>query len=605
MLEFLVLAFARIPWDSTGLQCPEICCRVFSATCLACNHCITVDEYCQREPRTFGCAEKRLHTLHDTPAQANKFNGTLQFDVDAKDLKVNLSDAGFSMGGVLNPFVSVRCTSTDDCEMEIEIFQAQENKTCVLAFEDIASNFTSDEVDFKFEDDRGVLVKLDRTARTSMQAARHSKIAQRLTNVSFLRELPPEGATREKAERVADFLDKAREGRKALKRGQAAVKLVQTRRVKQSKRDTLLRMSASCFEDALTEDTDDDDRFKRVFMVFNKTNAQNVLKFDTGGFGYAPIQESPDKPSMPFGGWGEELYSQTFPIFHGMHDRSLFGHQSGHPSPPGPAQLGNGEGGVVPSDAPAPQPPSTSPRAPPLTPPNTPPSTPPSTPPGTPPSSLPRIPPSTPPLPHSPVPWLPPPSTPPDRPSPPHSPPPPSSPPSLPPSAPPSAPPNAPPGAPPSQPPSIPPPTPPLAPPATPPSFPPLSPPSVPPSVPPPTPPPILPGAPPSTPPSIPPFMPPMQLPPHTPSSSACPPSPLTPNTLTDNWPTTPPPPPQGLNQVAIATLVLSGVVAFLLVGVLLYIQAFLMRTQTPESTPLLTTLRTGDPPLVALPPAY
>ena len=136
MHYIIVATLAALPWDA-GSECSDVCCKAFTASCLACNMCVTVEEYCRRAPDTFGCkSENASHSKALEPV----FNSTADLVLNSSKLKFNLSDAGFEYFGRFNPIVQVLCNSTEDCDLQIEVEQKQANKTCVLTFEDVSSN---------------------------------------------------------------------------------------------------------------------------------------------------------------------------------------------------------------------------------------------------------------------------------------------------------------------------------------------------------------------------------------------------------------------------------------------------------------------------------
>jgi hypothetical protein len=313
MLPVLLLSLAIFPLDPTREGCPTICCKAFEVACLACQLCMSAKEYCQKEPSTFGC--KRIESSDDSGLDVDAsnvtyemYNGTHDVTVRFDQIKVNLSDAGFEIDGKLNPVMRVICNNTEDCDLQIEVVQQQPNKTCVVSFEDVSSDMTSDDMDFGFkEEDDGPIAGMQSAARDAFKVQLDQKIHGRLQQLSFMGEVPESGPKREKADRFADFLSKAREGRDAFMRGEQVMqKMVQTRKMKSNLKSTLTRMVSSCFDDTILEDTVTDAELEDTFVSYNTSKRRGDVMFKPGGLGSVDFEIGlPKRPSKPEGGWGD------------------------------------------------------------------------------------------------------------------------------------------------------------------------------------------------------------------------------------------------------------------------------------------------------------
>lgn len=394
MLTVLVLSLAVFPLDPTREGCPTICCKTFKVSCLACQLCMSAKEYCQKEPSTFGCRgiESSDDSGSDTAvsnATYEAYNGTHDVTVRFDQIKVNLSDAGFEIDGKLNPVMRVICNNTEDCDLQIEVVQQQPNKTCVVSFEDVSSDMTSDDIDFGFkEDDDGPIAVMQAASRNASKIELDKKIRRRLQQLSFMGEVPESGPKREKADRFADFLSKAREGRDAFMRGEQAMqKMVQTRKMKSNLKSTLTRMVSSCFDDTILEDNVTDAELEETFVSYNTSKRRGDGMFTPGGLGGVDFGIGlPKRPTRPEGGWGDfKDIGFRFPPIPGLGgggDAPSSPSGGGFSAPPaapsggGPPEGGggdgppefplnrrrlseldgsaNGDGGVVPVDSPSP-----------------------------------------------------------------------------------------------------------------------------------------------------------------------------------------------------------------------------------------------------------
>lgn len=367
MVPLLALvALAKLPWDASKPGCPDMCCMAMEVRCLACQFCKSVDEFCKEAPETFGCSfihqdgdgdhvnVSKPYNLTKALMQKPVYNGTHDFVVKLGEaLKFNLSNEGFEFQSKPNPIIKFECNSTDDCDMQFEVVQMDPNKTCMVTFEDLATDATSDDLDFEFVESGSTERKKTAQAdRDQKKKDMDKMIADRLKDISILKEVPESGKVREKAERIADFLTKSRENKDMMKKGmQAAQKLFQTRRVRKEGRSKLMRLISSCFDDEVLNENTTNATFKSRYRPYNFSG------YDIDSMG---IPKIPDKPpdfewpgggNGPFKGGGLQLPQGPMPW------EPFIGRRLSEAPP-----SGNGNGGMVPTD---PSPPSPSPSPPP------------------------------------------------------------------------------------------------------------------------------------------------------------------------------------------------------------------------------------------------
>lgn len=367
MIPLLLFSLAGFPLDPEREGCPEVCCKAFEVSCLACQICVSAEEYCSRSPNTFGCKRfvpeepsvergSGADAINST-SLGEVYNGTHDVMMRFDQIKLNLSDAGFEAGGKMNPVIRVLCNGTEDCDLQIEVVQQQPNKTCVVSFDDTSSDMTSDDMDFGFKDDGdSVLSKMQSGLRDSMKAEKDTKIVGRLQSLSFMGNVPESGAKREKADRLADFLSKAREDRDAFMRGESvARKLVQTRKMKSNLKSKLTRMVSSCFQDTILEDNVTDTELEDAFISFNYSRKLGNGKFKPGGLGDIDIRNFPTKPERPSDGWGDFndigfRFPNRFPDTGNGANQGEGGVPGGERRLSEQGDTSNGNGGVVPVD---------------------------------------------------------------------------------------------------------------------------------------------------------------------------------------------------------------------------------------------------------------
>jgi hypothetical protein len=139
----------------------------------------------------------------------------------------------------------------------------------MLVFKDLADNSTSEDVEFSYKDNwASRKIKAGGSNRSVAKRMKDGKIASRMKDLSIIKELPETGAIREKVEEMADFLQMAKEDRDMRKRGEQVMrKLVQTRKVKSQKKNSLIKLVASCFDDDLLNETLDNATLQSTFAL--------------------------------------------------------------------------------------------------------------------------------------------------------------------------------------------------------------------------------------------------------------------------------------------------------------------------------------------------
>ena len=168
---------------------------------------------------------------------------------------MNLTDDGYWYRGKLNPLLRLRCEDPNNCTVGIEVEQQEYGKVCMLRFEDLIHNETSDDADYEYSNEHMRTVKDGDAGRSVAKKQKDYTVAKRLQNLSFVRDVPSSGPQRAKMN-AWPTLSMAKEDRDKKSLGQHVVrKLIQTRRVRPDAINHQLRMVTTCFADNILDET--------------------------------------------------------------------------------------------------------------------------------------------------------------------------------------------------------------------------------------------------------------------------------------------------------------------------------------------------------------
>lgn len=292
--------------------CPEMCCKAMTASCLACQLCVTVEEFCERAPKAFGCAF--VHPLNASVA-TNADERSLDVVEKASvygwlampQIKVVVDGDGFVYNGERNPVIRIKCNSPSECDIGLEIEQVADgavDETCVFTFEDSNGDLTSNDLDYEFKETETAPRQSagGAAARSSAKKAKDYAVAQRLEAIAALKKVPTSGPQREKAERFVEFLEMAREDKRKKRGGESvARKLIQTRRVQPNKQAMLMRVVTVCYTDELLDESYPMSKMRTEFKRWNQTDPGLLAAMDDAApisgqmiryFGRVPLESA-------------------------------------------------------------------------------------------------------------------------------------------------------------------------------------------------------------------------------------------------------------------------------------------------------------------------
>ena len=101
------------------------------ASCLACQLCVTIEEFCERAPDAFGCTvvdpilpddstSPPDPDLKDALNLTKRYKGAADKAVLSSEIKVTLDEPGFVYDGERNPVIRVACNSSTECDIGLE-----------------------------------------------------------------------------------------------------------------------------------------------------------------------------------------------------------------------------------------------------------------------------------------------------------------------------------------------------------------------------------------------------------------------------------------------------------------------------------------------------